>query len=298
MPQARAVSRWQAYVILARPATLPVAAAPVLVATALAVRADAAHTGAALAALLGAVAIQVGTNAVNDAADGVRGSDGERLGPPRAVASGWVTPRTAWWMAVAAFAVAAAAGVFLIVRGGWPIAVIGVAAIACGIAYTAGPWPLAYLGIADGFVFAFFGLVAVAGSFWVQALYLEPAVWWAGASLGFLATAVLAVNNLRDRHGDARHGKRTLAVRYGARFARGQYAALVLLAYVCVLLPAVLGGAPRGWLLAGLSLPWAVRALRGVVHADGAALNPWLAATARLELMVATLLAIGSLWPR
>lgn len=274
-----------AWVAAIRPATLWAGVVPVVVGTALAV-ADGYRAGwPALAALLGAVLIQVGTNFVNDTADFHAGADGpDRLGPPRAVAMGWLSPRQVAGGAAFALAAAAMVGVYLTWVAGWPILVLGVLSIACAVAYTAGPVPLGYVGLGDLFVLLFFGFGAVCGTYFVLAGDLSSASVAAGFLVGALATAILVVNNLRDRVGDARVGKRTLAVRLGARFARVEYTALVVAAFAVA--------ATQGWWWPWLALPLALFAIVGVWRRDGAALNPLLGATARLELVFGALLAV------
>jgi 1,4-dihydroxy-2-naphthoate octaprenyltransferase len=163
----------------------------------------------------------------------------------------------------------------------------------CAVAYTGGPYPLAYHGLGDLFVLVFFGFVAVAGTYFVQALALTPSIWFAAAPVGLLATAILVVNNLRDRHTDAAANKRTLAVRFGARAARIEYTALLGLAFLSPVLAVALGLGGPGWLLPLLAAPAAIRQVGAIWRTDGAALNPHLGATARLELFFGILLSVG-----
>jgi 1,4-dihydroxy-2-naphthoate octaprenyltransferase len=280
--------------VAARPATLGASLAPVAAATALAARDGGARWGAAGAALLGAVLIQLGTNLVNDAADHARGADGaDRLGPPRAVAQGWLSRRAALGAAAAAFALALLPGAWLVAQGGWPILVLGLCSLASGWAYTAGPFPLAYLGLGEAFVLLFFGLGAVGGTYWVQRLALAPEVGLLGLAMGLFACGILAVNNLRDRAGDARAGKRTLAVRLGERFARTEHAACLLLPYALALGAWAWWGW-RGWLVPLASLPLALLEVARVRRAEGRALNPHLAGAARAQLAFALLLGLGA----
>ncbi|HEY5658001.1 MAG TPA: 1,4-dihydroxy-2-naphthoate polyprenyltransferase, partial [Myxococcota bacterium] len=247
----------------ARPRTLGVSVAPVLVGTAVAHAHGAARALPALAALLGALLIQIGTNLANDLFDAQKGADtDDRIGPPRAVQMGWLTPTQMRNGAALAFAAAAAVGIYLISVGGWPIALVGALSIAAGIAYTGGPWPLAYHGLGDAAVFLFFGVVAVCGTCWVQMLALPGDAIAASLALGALATAVLVVNNLRDVDTDRRAGKRTLAVRWGRRGARAEYAALLLLAYAVPLALWIGGSARAGVLLPLATLPLAARLAR------------------------------------
>ncbi|MCO5169840.1 MAG: 1,4-dihydroxy-2-naphthoate polyprenyltransferase [Planctomycetes bacterium] len=277
----------------ARPATLAASLAPVIAGTALAARTGGARWDAALCALAGAVLIQVGTNLHNDAADHARGADGpERLGPPRATAQGWLDGRAVRRAAALVLALAFVPGAYLVALGGWPILALGVASVLCAVLYTGGPWPLAYVGLGEVFVVGFFGLAAVAGTVFVQtgAVGVEALV--VGLALGLVAAAILAVNNLRDREGDARAGKRTLAVRLGARFARAEHAACLLLPFALfVALWARDGWA--GWLLPLLALPLAGREVALARRADGRDLNARLGGAGRVELGVALLLALG-----
>lgn len=282
----------RAWWLAARPRTLPVAAAPVVVGTALAAADGALRAAPALAALGGALLLQVGANLANDAFDHARGADGpDRLGPPRAAALGWLAPRRLLAGAGAAFAAATLLGAYLAAVGGWPVVVLGALAVAAAVTYV-GPGAYGYHGWGDAAVFVFFGPVAVGGTYWVQAAALPPPVWAAALPLACWATAVLAVNNVRDREGDRRAGKRTLAVRFGPRGGRVEYVALVAAAYAALPLLAALRAAPAV-LLPACTLPWAVGLCARVWRSEGSALNPALAATARLELAFAALLAGG-----
>lgn len=212
----------------ARPKTLPAAAAPVALGSLFAWSLGGFHALAAACALAGALLIQIGTNYVNDAEDALRGADDAgRLGPRRATAAGLVSPAAMRRAAAGAFALAFVAGLYLVVRGGWPILAVGLASIASGVAYTAGRHALAYTGLADAFVLVFFGPVAVGGTVWVQALALPPWVVVAGVAPGALATAILVANNVRDAETDAVAGKRTLAVRFGRAFGLRLYTACI-----------------------------------------------------------------------
>lgn len=273
------------WIAAARPATLSAALVPVAVGSACAHAAGAFRLDAALAALFGAVFIQIGTNFVNDAADAERGADLERLGPARAVASGAIAERAMWRAAAIAFALASIAGLYLLPIAGWPIVIIGVLSIASGIAYTAGPFPLAYHGLGDLFVLAFFGFAAVAGTTFAHMGSVPIEAWAASIPIGAIATAILVVNNLRDRAGDARANKRTLAVRFGRRFAIAEYAALIAIAFA---VPIALGH----WLPC-LTAPIAIWLVHRVSTRDGRALNVALAGTAGLLLVFGILFAIA-----
>jgi 1,4-dihydroxy-2-naphthoate octaprenyltransferase len=296
-----AASGLEVWVQAARPKTLPAAVAPVVVGIAVAVEAGAFHALAAACALLGAVFIQVGTNYANDYHDFVQGADtAERKGPTRVTAAGLVTPRATRNAAVVAFGLAVAAGIYLMLRGGWPIVTIGVLSILFGWLYTAGRYSLAYLGLADLFVLVFFGPVAVAGTYFVQAVgdpaALErlPVVIAAGLGPGLLATAILLVNNIRDVDEDRAANKRTLIVRLGRPFGVRLYALCVA---VAALVPVALwlwtGDHPLA-MLAVLILPLAlpvVRQLRD--ERDARNLNPLLGGTARLLLVYSVLFSLG-----
>ena len=273
------------WLMAARPRTLSAAISPVLVGTAVAYRAGAARPLAAILALFASLFIQIGTNFANDYSDHKRGADAERVGPARVTQSGLVAPRAVKAAAWIAFGLSALAGGLLAAISGWPILVIGAASVASGWLYTGGPWPLGYHGLGDVFVFAFFGLVATCGTVYAHALRVPADAWLAGAAVGSLATAILVVNNLRDRVTDARVGKNTLAVKIGPRATRVQYALLLLAPFVLAVALGTL------WPL--LALAAAVPALRTVLTQDGAALNRGLGQTARVQVLYSVLLALG-----
>jgi 1,4-dihydroxy-2-naphthoate octaprenyltransferase len=284
-------SGWRAYRLAARPQTLGVGIAPVVLGTALAHADGSAHALAAAAALCGALLLQIGTNFANDLFDAEHGADTEdRIGPPRATQLGLISAAHMRVATAVAFALAVVPGVYLVSVGGWPLG------IAVGVAYTGGPYPLGYHGLGDLTVFAFFGLAAVCGTYYVQALELPLRVVTASLPIAALATAVLVVNNVRDLETDRRAGKRTLAVRLGRRATRVEYAALLGLAYaVPVVLVGVRAASPAA-LLPLLTLPWALGTARTVFRRiDGPSLNAALRGTARLELAFAVLFGAGVL---
>ena len=280
------------WLLAARPRTLTAAVAPVLVGTAVAAAYGGFRPLPALAALLTAMCLQIGTNFANDYHDFQRGADThERVGPRRVTQSGLVAPRTVRAAALATFAVAFVIGIYLAAIGGWPILITGLASIAAGWAYTGGPWPFGYHGLGDVFVFVFFGLVATAGTTYVQVHAVPPAAWIAAVPVGALATAILVVNNLRDIATDARAGKRTLAVRLGPSRTRAQYVLLLAVAFAA---PFALLPLSRPWVLLPLAaLPLAMPPLRLVLRGQGAELNAALGGTARLQLAYGALLALG-----
>jgi 1,4-dihydroxy-2-naphthoate octaprenyltransferase len=291
------------WLMAARLRTLPAAVAPVLVGTAIAVTRDVFRPGAFIAALLGAILIQVGTNLSNDYSDARRGADtDERLGPMRVTAGGLVPPRTVLLWTYLTFGAAALCGVYLVAVAGWELLAVGVASILAGVLYTGGPRPYGYEGLGEVFVFLFFGIVAVAGSTFAQ---LESWPWESFAlavPVGLLVTAILVVNNIRDMDTDRRAGKRTLAVRLGRERARLEYAALMVIGFAVLAPIAAIEIADSGswsalwWLLPWLLAPLAVK-LVGVVrtHVDGPTLNGCLARTAGLQLVFCVLLTAGIL---
>ena len=284
------MNRW---ILGARPRTLPAAVVPVLVGTAATVgEADGGVVAwRAGAAMMAAIAIQVGTNYANDYSDGVRGTDDVRVGPPRLVASKLAPPRAVFWAAIASFAVAGVAGLALAAATTWWLLVVGATSFAAGWLYTGGPKPYGYYGLGELFVFAFFGLVATVGSTYVQTEKVTTLAVAAAVPVGFLATALLVVNNLRDIPTDRAAGKRTLAVRMGERPTRWLYAALVGGAFGA----AALVAADRHFaLLAMLALPLAVAPVRSVLGgALGPTLIPVLGGTGRVQLVFGALLALG-----
>jgi 1,4-dihydroxy-2-naphthoate polyprenyltransferase len=285
----------RAWLLASRPKTLPAAAVPVLVGSVLALREGAFRPGVMLAALLSALLLQIATNFANDLYDYRKGADtGARLGPTRVTSAGLLSPESVQAGMIVAFGLAALSGLYLIYVGGWPILLIGIASIISGIAYTAGPFPLGYNGLGDLFVFLFFGLVAVVGTYYVHTLTIALHAFVAAVPVGALATAILVVNNVRDVETDRVAGKRTLAVLFGRNAARAEYVLLLFLSYAALpLLWLLLEGMP--WLLLPLlTLPLAYRLARTVTtRTDGPTLNRALAGTAQLMLLHGVLLSVG-----
>jgi 1,4-dihydroxy-2-naphthoate octaprenyltransferase len=288
------------WLMAARPRTLPAAVAPVLVGTALAGFGGVFHALRLVAALLGALFIQVGTNLSNDYSDARRGADAEdRLGPVRVTAGGLVPPKQVLVATYVSFGLAVLAGAYLIAVAGWQLLLVGAASILAGVLYTGGPKPYGYEGLGELFVFLFFGVVAVAGSFFVQVKHLEWEAFALAVPVGLLAAAILVVNNVRDIDSDRRAGKRTLAVRLGRERTRKLFAVTVYLAFV--LAPVTwLFGPLRAWvLLPWLTVPLAAQIVRAVRNrTDGPSLNQALAQTGMLQLAFCVLLCAGLLLSR
>ncbi len=289
-------SRARVWLMACRPATLTAAVVPVMVGAAVAYRAvgpSGMRAGALAAALVGAMLIQVGTNLANDVFDAEKGADtAERLGPTRVTQAGLLTAREVRAGMVVAFALATLAGVSLVASAGWPVVAIGAASIASGVAYTGGPYPLGYNGLGDVFVFVFFGLVAVCGTVFVATGALPALAWVAAVPVGALATAVLVVNNVRDRATDVKAGKRTLVVRLGRRFGTLEYAGLWAVAWGVPLALAAVERSP--WMLLPLAtVPFGARLVATLARAEGRVLNDTLAATAKMLLAYGALLSLA-----
>ncbi len=278
----------------ARPRTLPAAVVPVMVGLALAWRAGHVDALVGTATMAAAVLIQIGTNLANDYYDYVAGADTvARLGPVRVTQAGLVEPATVRSAAYAVLALAALIGTYLVRIGGWPILLIGVFSLIAAIAYSTGPWPLAYNGAGDVFVFVFFGLLAVNGTFFLQTGRISALSMLSSLPVAFLVTAILVVNNLRDIPTDTAAGKRTLAVRFGRCFARFEYYTLVVAAFLMIAPLAMAGG----WrvLIVTAAVPLAIHESRAVASRSGAALNSSLAGTARLHMVYGLLLSVALL---
>lgn len=285
----------RAWVLAARPATLPAATVPVLVGTAVAINSGAEIRAIVFAATLAAaLSIQIGTNFANDYSDFVRGADrADRLGPLRVTQSGLLDQRAIRRGAAIAFGIALVIGLYLVRVGGWPILAIGLLSILSGLAYTGGPWPFGYHALGDVFVFLFFGLVAVTGTAYLQTFSWSPLAFAASVPIGLLTTNILVVNNLRDLPADRAAGKTTLAVRLGERATRAQYALFTAIAYVVPILLAAGTRAPA-LALPVLSAPLAAGLVRNVSRGvEGRELNAVLERTGRLLLVFGGLFAFG-----
>lgn len=282
-----------AWFLAARPRTLPAAIAPVIVGTALAYKAGSFQPLAALAALLGAVLIQIATNFANDVYDFKKGADVNRVGPTRVTTAGLLTAQqveTGMWVV---FGLAVLCGIYLVYLGGWPIVIIGIASILAGIAYTGGPFPLGYNGLGDIFVFVFFGLIAVMGTYYVQAGLPTWGVFLASLPMGALITNILVVNNVRDTETDKVAGKRTLAVLFGPNAARAEYVVMAVLAYAVPVVLFFTGQASAWVFLPFLSIPLTYNYIRNLYTQTGPILNKTLGGTAQLVAIFAVLFALG-----
>lgn len=321
------MSALRIWAMAARPRTLPAALAPVFVGTAAALHAmqggviasisfggtgfvaepgsdlvgilapgtDLFSWGAFIAALIGAIFIQIGTNLANDYSDAKRGADTvDRLGPVRVTASGLAAPSRVLYATWAAFGIASLAGLYLGIEVGWELVAVGLVSIIAGVLYTGGPRPYGYEGLGEVFVFVFFGLVAVNGSYYVQLEQLDLAPFLLSIPIGLLSAAILVVNNVRDIDTDRRAGKRTLAVRLGRERTRDLYTAMIVLSYLLLPLVLLAGGRWAPALVALASAPLAIKPLRAVrTRTDGPALNGALAGTGAVLGAYAVLMAIA-----
>lgn len=290
------ISKFNAWILAARPRTLLAAIVPVIVGTAIAIHDNKFKFIAFLFALLCSLLIQIGTNFVNDLYDFLKGTDKEeRTGPTRAVASGMITPREMKYGIILSFGTSFLLGLYLVYIGGWNILIIGLASICAGIAYTAGPFPLAYNGLGDIFVFLFFGFVGTVGTYYVQAHELSAFVYWASVPVGALITNILVINNFRDRDEDKLNRKNTLAVILGARFTQIQYLVFMLISYA---VPFVVYLTFRKNILVFLplaSLPLSIKLVKMIFTLKGKDLNKTLELTAKLSGLYGFLFAAGIL---
>ena len=289
------MSPLQAWWLAIRPKTLPAATAPVLVGTAHAYRAGGFQAGPALAALIGALLIQIVSNLANDYFDFKKGADtDERLGPPRVTQLGILSEKAVLTGLALCIGLALGVGSYLVLIGGWPIVVVGLVSLLCAVAYTGGPFPLGYNGLGEIFVFVFFGPIAVAGTVYVQSLRWEPAAFLAGVPIGLLCANILVVNNVRDWETDAKAGKRTLAARFGREFGVRLYAINIWLALATLV---VYGHFARSWSASLLAAPilaaFGPPLYRSLKDLRGKPLNAVLGKTAQLELRFALVMALG-----
>jgi 1,4-dihydroxy-2-naphthoate octaprenyltransferase len=290
------MNRTQIWWLAIRPRTLPAAASGVIMGSALAWMDRSFQLAPALAALCVALLLQIGSNVANDVFDFERGADtAERQGPTRVTQAGLLTPsqvKRGMWII---FGLAAICGLYLATLSGWVIIAIGLAAIISAIAYTGGPFPLGYYGLGDMFVFIFFGVVAVTGTYYVQVGSVSAAAWWMSVPVGLIITAILVVNNLRDIENDRKAGKHTMAVRLGIRGTRIEYVSCMAIAYLLLPVLVLLNIVPAFSLLAWLSIPLAWKTLRVVLTQEGRPLNAALAGTGQTAFVYSVLFWVGIL---
>jgi 1,4-dihydroxy-2-naphthoate polyprenyltransferase len=290
------INQFQIWWLAIRPRTLPAAAAGVVAGTALALHDHAFRLLPALAALLVALLLQIGSNLANDVFDYERGSDsGRRHGPVRVTQSGLLSPSQVKAGMLVVFASAGLLGLYLAFNSGWVVVLIGLAAIFSAVLYTGGPFPLGYYGLGDLFVFLFFGLACVSGTYFVQAGMVSSAAWWMSLPVGLIIVGILVVNNLRDLESDRLAGKHTLAALLGGSFAKGEYLAYLLVAFLCLPVLCAFGVLPWEALLCWLALPLAWKGARVVFTQTGRALNVALGGTGQLTLAFSLLFLVGML---
>lgn len=287
------LSKFQIWLLAIRPKTLPAAGAGVITGTALAYYDGHFSFFPALAALIGALLLQIGSNLANDVFDHLRGAESkERLGPMRVTQAGLLTPKevqTGMWIT---FILAALIGIYLIMVAGWAILLIGLTAILSAIAYTG---PISDRGLGDIFVFLYFGVAAVVGTYYAQALTTSPAAWWMSVPIGLLIVNILVVNNLRDMDVDKAAGKITMAVRMGVDNTRKEYTVLLALSYLVLPFALAFGLVPAWTMLVWLSIPMALKVNRVVQTELGRPLNQALAGSGRIALLYGVLFFVGIL---
>jgi len=286
----------ETWILASRPKTLPAAASPVLVGSAIAFYFNGFQFYPAMAALLAALLLQIGANLSNDLFDYYRGADeGERLGPTRVTQAGLLTPKQVAIGTSVVFLLAAMIGVYLVWVAGWVILVIGLTSIIAALAYTGGPFPFGYHGLGEFFVFIFFGIVAVCGTFFVQTRMMDGLVFWSSFPMGFLITAILIVNNLRDIDTDRKAGKKTMAVRFGSNFSKIEFLSCLIAAWIVPLVLWLTQLLPMWILFAWVSIPFARPIIHQVFQWTGKPLNKTLAGTGRFTLIYALLFSLGVL---
>lgn len=277
-----------------RPKTLSVTVSPVMIGTVMAFSSSKGHFITAIACFFSALLIQIGTNLSNDYFDFLKGSDTkERIGPVRVTQAGLVSPEKMFYIFTFVFGLSILIGVYLVIKGGWPIVIIGILSIASGILYTGGPIPIGYIGLGDIFVFIFFGPIALCGTFYVQAMELPLEVFIAGMGPGFLAISLLSINNLRDEPTDKKSGKKTLAVRFGPSFVRGEY---IFTFVIALLIPVFLAiYIDSRWFICFSLLIFipGYFVIRSVLYENGPELNKTLSNTGKIILLYGIIFSIG-----
>lgn len=288
------MSKFSAFLLAARPKTLPAAFVPVIIGSAAAISVNQFKLLPALVALICSILIQIGTNFVNDLYDYLRGSDTKkRVGPKRALASGLLSVTEMKIAIFITFSLTFLLGLFLVFKAGWIILLVGILSIAAGFSYTAGPYPLAYNALGDIFVIIFFGFVGTIGTYYVQTLEVSPVVVWASIPVGALITNILVINNYRDVEQDKEAGKITLAVKYGRRFARIEYIILLLVSYLTPVVIYIFYIKSLYILLPLISIPIAINQINSLYKLTGSDLNYTLEKTAKLSALFGVLFSIG-----
>jgi len=285
------LSKPQIWLLAIRPKTLPAAGAGVVTGSALAFYDGAFSFWPALAALIGAILLQIGSNLANDVFDYLRGAESrERLGPMRVTQAGLLTPKEVQLGMWITFALAGLIGIYLITIAGWAILLIGLTAILAAIAYTG---PISDKGLGDIFVFLYFGVAAVVGTYYIQALNTSPAAWWMSLPIGLLIVNILVVNNLRDIDVDQAAGKITLAVRMGIFATRKEYLILLVISYLVLPILAGMSIIPAWTLVVWISTPFAWKVAHIVLTETGRPLNAALAGTGKIALIFSVLFFVG-----
>lgn len=285
----------KAWILATRPKTLPAAGAPVIIGCAMAISDHKFHAPAALIALFGALLIQIGTNFANDYFDFIKGTDtDERIGPMRVTQAGLIKPKSVRLGFILIYALVFLMGLYLFLRAGWPILLIAIISIIAGILYTGGPMPYGYIGLSDIMVLIFFGPVAVGGTYFVQALTINSTVILAGLSPGLISMAILTVNNLRDIRTDRIAGKKTLAVRFGENFARGEYLFSIIIGTLLPIYLVFLTKSHYLSLLTLLTIPAAIPSIKSIFFDEiGPGMNQILAKTGKLLMIYSILFSVG-----
>ncbi len=287
-------NRTKVWLLASRPKTLLAALAPVFVGSAVAISTNKFNITAALIALICSVLIQVGTNFVNDLYDYLKGTDDEnRVGPQRALAAGWISPKEMKRAIYITFGITFILGLYLVYLAGWIILLVGIISIVSGYAYTAGPYPLAYNGLGDIFVFLFFGIVATLGTYYVQALEFSQFALLASIPVGLLITNILVVNNYRDADEDKKKNKNTLVVKFGKSFSLFQYFVSILVSFLIPLYFYFLWDASPFILLPLLTLPLAIKLQIDMTRLIGIDLNNTLEQSAKLSIFYSILFSVG-----
>lgn len=294
--EANKISKIESWVLAARPHTLPAAIMPVFVGISIAIHDGFFHTATAVITLLCSLLIQIGTNFINDLHDFLKGTDKkDRVGPVRVLASGLISTQEMKVGITVVFGSAFLLGLYLVYMSDWLIFLIGVLSLIAGYAYTAGPYPLAYNGLGDIFVFIFFGFIGTIGSYYVQVQEITMLSFWASIPVGALITNILVVNNYRDLEDDKISGKKTLAVKFGGKFARLHYVAFMILSYAILFVVYFTFKQSFFVFLPMLTIPISIRLIKMIYNLTGRELNKTLELTGKLSAIYGILFAVGIL---